>query len=316
MVGDSSARLRTKVAYVVLAHSDPQLFGRLIKRIAGPFVSCFVHVDAKAPIEPFLASVADVPQVYFVKPRLRVMWAGFSQVESTLLTIEKALEGTCKECSHIVIISGADYPLAGNEEIIDFFQRNKQKQFIRRFLVASCGDSRQLWRVRGRHFRELADRFTHKRKPLFALEQFLKLWPRDLPSEFEIALGSNWVALTRECAAFCVKEARENRMLKTFFRPAFGPDEMFLHTIVQNSEFVSQASPVEHYVDITGPGGPFHYGNVHALVPKVPIVDLDEARSIVRDRGQKLFTRKLSSKLSLDVLAYLDSVADVSDQQY
>ncbi|MCJ2084426.1 beta-1,6-N-acetylglucosaminyltransferase [Methylobacterium sp. E-005] len=312
MALSTGARSQTKLAYVVLAHSDPQLFGRLMKRIANPSVSCFVHVDAKSPAEPFIRAATGIPRIKFVEPRLRVMWAGFSQVESTLLSIREAINETGDECTHIVIISGADYPLANNEEIIEFFQSRKRQQFIRRFLVADCGDERQLWRVKGRHFRELADRFTHKRKPLYALEQLLKFWPRDIPTEFQVALGSNWVALTRECALFCLEEAERNASLKSFFRPAFGPDEMFLHTIVQNSRFVDEASPVESYVDITGPGGPFYYGNVHALVPKVPIVDVEDAKLIVKNRGCKLFTRKLSSELSGDVLDYLDQVAGVA----
>jgi len=306
---DAQFHKETKLAYVVLAHSDPTLFGRLIRRLASPYVSFFVHVDAKSALEPFQAAVNNVHNVHFVSPRLRVMWAGFSQVESTLKSIELALSRTDIECSHIVIISGADYPLTHNNEILEFFQRNKNRQFIRRFLVAECGDPRQIWRIRGRHFRELADRFTHKRKPLFVLEQILKLCPRTIPKDFKVALGSNWVALTRNCASFCVREARSNPAYSAYFAPAFGPDEMYLHTIVQNSEFVSEASPLESYVDITGPGGPFYYGNVHALVPKVPITEIRDARIIMENRGVKLFTRKLSSTHSSNVLDYLDQAA-------
>ncbi len=84
---------------------------------------------------PFRRAVADLDRVRFVEPRVRVMWAGFSQVESTLVSLEAAIAGTSRACSHVVVISGADYPLAGNDEILDFFADNPGRQFIRRFAV-------------------------------------------------------------------------------------------------------------------------------------------------------------------------------------
>ena len=299
------------MAYVVLAHSDPALFGRLIRRLDDPRAISFVHVDRKAPLEPFRRAVAGLDRVRFVEPRVSVMWAGFSQVESTLLSLEAAIAGTGPGCSHILIISGADYPLTDNDEIADFFARHRGRQFIRRFAVMKCGDPRQLWRLRGRHFREWADRFTPQRKPLYALEQVLHLFPRRIPEGTTFALGSNWVALTRDCAIHCVERARRDRALVDFFRPAFGPDEMFLHTLVENSPFAAEADPIEPYVDITRIGGPFHYGNVHALTPKVPVCSAADADVILRARGVKLFTRKFSSSASAEALDRLDAMAGI-----
>ncbi len=307
----SGATEAAQVAYVVLAHSDPALFGRLMHRIDDPRACAFVHLDGKAALEPFKAAVADLDRVHFVEPRTRVMWAGFSQVESTLLTIEAAIAATDRRCSHIVVISGADYPLADNDEILEFFADHRDRQFIRRFAVMESGDARQLWRLRGRHFREWADRFTPQRKPLFALEQVLRLFPRRVPDGMTFALGSNWVAITRDCAIHCVERAKRDRALVDFFRPAFGPDEMFLHTLVENSPFAAEADPIEPYVDITRIGGPFHYGNVHALTPNVPVRTAAEADAILAKRGRKLFTRKFSSTASAAALDRLDAAAGV-----
>ena len=298
-----------RVAYVVLAHSDPALFGRLMHRLDDPRAAAFVHLDGKAPLAPFRRAAADLDSLRFIESRVRVMWAGFSQVESTLVSLEAAIAGTSRDCSHVVVISGADYPLVGNDEILDFFADNPGRQFIRRFAVMESGDPRQMWRLRGRHFREWADRFTPQRKPLYALEQMLHLFPRRLPEGTTFALGSNWVALTRDCAIHCVERARRDRALVDFFRPAFGPDEMFLHTLVENSPFAAEADPVEPYRDITTIGGPFHYGNVHALTPNVPVRTAAEAEAILAGRGRKLFTRKFSSTASAAALDRLDAAA-------
>jgi len=295
-----------RIAYIVLAHGDPLLFGRLMHRLNHPDAAAFVHLDKKSPLTPFEEQTSSLPNVHLLHNRIHVMWAGFSQCESTLLTFEAALAGTDERCTHFIVISGADYPLASNREILDFFAQRPQRQFIRRFDLMASGDSHQTWRIRGRFFREWADRFTWKRRPLFAIERMLRLFPRRLPQGTRFAAGSNWVALTRDCASYCVDKARNDHRLTDFFRPAFGPDEIFLHTLVENSPFVDSASPIEPYVDISKIGGPFAYGNVHALTPKVPITTAEDAEAILASRGEKLFTRKLSSKRSQAALDVFD----------
>jgi hypothetical protein len=297
------------IAYIVLAHGDPQLFGRLMHRLSHPDAAAFVHLDKRSPLAQFAEQVRTLPNVHFVADRIHVKWAGFSQCRSTLLTFKAALAATDERCSHFVVISGADYPLASNREILDFFRKRPRQQFIRRFDLMSSNDSHQTWRIRGRFFREWADRFTWKRRPLFVLERMLRLLPRRLPKGVRFAAGSNWVALTRECAAYCVEKADNDRRLTDFLRPAFGPDEIFLHTLVENSPYVDQASPIEPYVDISKIGGPFAYSNVHVLTPKVPITTSEDATAILASRGEKLFTRKLSSSRSQAALDVFDKAA-------
>jgi hypothetical protein len=303
---EPSHALEIRLAYIVLAHSDPQLFGRLMRRLSHPDVAAFVHIDKRAALAPFEEQVRNLPNIHFLKNRIHVKWAGFSQIESALRAFEAALAATDERCTHFVIISGADYPLVSNREILDFFAKRPQQQFIRRFDLMTSGDSHQTWRVRGRFFREWADRFTWKRRPLFILERLFRLRPRRLPKGVRFAAGSNWVALTRDCIAYCVGKARTDHELIDFFRPAFGPDEIFLHTLVENSPFVDQATPIEPYVDISKIGGPFAYSNVHALTPKVPITTAAEAEAILASRGEKLFTRKLASDRSEPALDAFD----------
>lgn len=295
-----------KLAYIVLAHSDPEMFGRLMRRLNHPHVAVFVHVDGRSDQGSFAAAVEGLANVHFVADRVRARWAGFSLVTSTLRAFELALANTSDACTHFVVISGADYPLVSNKTILDFFAAQPERQFIRRFSLLESGDAFQMWRVRGRYFREWADRFTWKRRPLFVLERMFRLFPRRAPAGIRVVLGSQWVALTRSCVAYCVARARDDRQLTRFFRPSFAPDEMFIHTLVENSPFAAQAGPVEPYRDITGIGGPFHYSNVHILPPEVPIVSAAEARQVLKDRGDKLFTRKLSSTQSDAALAVFD----------
>ncbi len=277
-----------------------------MRRIDHPGVAVFVHLDGKAPLEPYEQQVTGLRNVYLVSNRVNSRWAAFSLVEATIRAFELALAKTGNECSHFVLISGSDYPIASNAEITDFFRRNPNRQFIRRFAIMESGDEHQIWRIRGHFFREAADRNTWKRKPLYVLERILRLFPRKLPDNVRFVLGSQWVALTRDCAAYCVERTRTEKRLVDFFRPSFAPDEIFLHTLVENSRFAEQTTPIEPYVDITEIGGPFAFSNVHALTAKVPITTAEDAQAILDSRGEKLFTRKLISDKSQAALDVFD----------
>lgn len=299
------------VVYLVLAHADPEHFSRLLRRLSHPSVAFVVHVDAKAKLAPFRAAAEGIPGVSFVERRLRVMWAAFSQVESTLRAMEEALTRTGPDCTHFIVLSGADYPTVPNGDILKLLRDNPRRQFIRRFDILNCGDRRQVWRLKGWHFRELADRNTWRRKPLFAIEQMLyRLKPKSLPRAITFASGSNWCALTRNCAAHCVSVARGDPTFTALFRHMFGPDEIFLHTIVQNSPFAGEAGPMEPYMDVTELGGPWRYGNLHFLNPILPICTAEEAEAILRDASGFVFARKFGSATSAEALATIDRALD------
>ncbi len=299
------------VAYLILAHSDPDHFGRLLRRLAHPRAGFVVHVDVKSDRGPFERAAENIANVTFVENRVRVMWAGFSQVQSTLHTIEAASVATTRACTHFVILSGGDYPLVANDVILDHFAASQHRQFIRRWDILNCGDAHQQWRLRGYHFRELADRFTWKRRPLFAIERTLRAFPRRYPSDLTFAAGSNWVALTRDCALHCADVARSNPAFMALFRNTFASDEIVFHTLVQNSPFVDEAEPLEPYVDVTGPGGPWHYDNLHYLNPIEPIRSAEEAVRILAERKpNQLFARKFGTATSGAALAVIDASID------
>lgn len=298
------------IAYLVLAHADPVHFGRLLRRLSDPRVRFIVHVDAKARQDAFERAAASVPNVVFVSDRVRVRWAAFSMVEAMLRLIEVGLAATDERCSHFVLLSGADYPIAPNDRILDVLQREPRRQYLRRFDILACGDARQIRRVRGHHFREWADRHTIWRKPLFALERALDLFPRRMPQQLRMTSGSQWWALSRDFAAYCAKTARADPSFCASFRQMFAPDEIFFHTILDNSPYADQAEPIEPYLDVTALGGPWQYGNLHFLNAIEPIRTAEEARAIFSSHGDKLFARKFLSAVSAEALDTIDRAID------
>jgi hypothetical protein len=300
---------RHSIAYLVLAHSDPVHLRRLLKRLQRENVAFYVHIDGKADIDPFKHATADIEPIYFCEPRVKVTWAAFSVVEATLRILEMALAHEDLTCNRFVLLSGADYPIASNEEINHFFSLYPEREFIRGFSLVKS-DKYQAWKVRGWHFRELAPRNSWLRPPLFALERTLRLFPRRLP-DLMLVCGSQWWGLTRACAQFCVDFSRSAPDLVGPFKSMFAPDEIFFHTAVHNSPYAAQADLIEPFADdVTKSGSLRFYANLHYL-PGDWIHTLDNARAALEARPRKLFARKFASDHSYPALKFIDQNLDV-----
>ncbi|HEY1541564.1 MAG TPA: beta-1,6-N-acetylglucosaminyltransferase [Xanthobacteraceae bacterium] len=290
------------ITYLILAHEDPFHLSALTNRLDAPGVRFHVHVDAKADIMPFRRLVAALPNVRFCEPRVAVTWAAFSVVEATLRLVEAALDDEGR-CGRLVLLSGADYPLATNAEIRRFFEQHPRRQFIRRFPILE-GDPVQAWKVRGRHFRGLAPRHSLWRLPLFGFERALRVVPRRMPRDWPLMCGSQWWALTADCARYCLEFPLERPDILRFFRNVFAPDETFFHSVVHNSIFAGNAEPVEAFShDVTTSGSLACYANLHHL-PGTTISTSEHAA--VALRSGKLFARKFSSRSSIQAVRAID----------
>jgi hypothetical protein len=295
-----------RVVFIVLAHDQPQALARLIGRLHSPEVGVVVHLDGRADPAPFRAALEGLDGVHLVDHPVKARWAAFSLVEATMRAMRTALRLWGTTPSHHVVLSGADYPLRSADRIVDFLQRNAEREFIRRFDPFDAGDARQIQRIRGRHFRQLADRNTPARKPLFVAETLLRAFPRRLPQDIRFTIGSQWIALSTACVAWCLRYADEHPEFTGLFRGMFAPDEIFFHTLVENSPFAAAAGPVEPYYEVTELGGPWRYGNLHYLHPIVAITDPADLEEAIGD-PDVLFARKFHPAHSGAVLDAIDA---------
>lgn len=304
-------RRQFSVAYLILAHSDPGQLRRLLKRLESDQASFYVHVDDKADIEAFRRATEDIEAVHFCERRCNVMWAAFSVVEATLRLLEAALVGESGELTRFVLLSGADYVIASNQRILRFFERHPQREFLRGFDLREAGDT-QLRRMRRRHLRQFAPRYSLLRMPLSAIEGGMRLFPRHLPSDIVFVCGSQWWALTRDCAKYCLDFTWSNPDFVKLFKSSFAPDEMFFHTLVHNSPNASKADPLEPFVDdVIRSGSLRFYSNLHYLPgADAWIRTSDEANAALNGPPGKLFARKFSSSGSVQAMDIIDQTID------
>ena len=116
-----------KIAYLILAHANPQHLDLLIKAISDTDSAIFIHIDKKSDMEIFSNIKGD--NIHFIKKRVNVYWGEFSQVTAIINLIHAALFSSVIH-QRLVLISGVDYPIKPKNYIKNLFEAHHDKEFI------------------------------------------------------------------------------------------------------------------------------------------------------------------------------------------
>lgn len=284
-------------AYLILAHHQPRHLARLIRALDGEDVFFFVHIDRKSKPDDFLDILPFQDNVIVVKDRVRVHRFDFSQVKAALATLSAASEfgaGFDRYC----LLSGSDFPIKSNAEIRSAL--GSKTQFIRIDAEAipqkyhlGYGSSRfPFGALRGR-----------LRRLLYAL-------PGRAYKKMPIYGGSQWWALTGECAAYILRFVRDNADYVRYMRFTPVADETFFHSIVKASPFSPDIShDFERGGDprafVKSPDHGCHYIDwdpARAVLPKV--LGLEDLGKLARSPA--LFARKFQERESSALLNELE----------
>ena len=290
-----------KVAYLVVAHSNPQLLKREIHLLSSGDCAFFIHVDQKSNIEEFNEIRGE--NVFFSERRLPVYWGGFSVVQAVLLLLQQALDRRDK-FDYCVLLSGSNYPLRSGKYIHTFLKENRGVEFMN--IVRIPNEERgmplskinRFWFEPDKPIRRLVTRILAKlglaqrdhRKSLGSLEPYA---------------GDMWWALTKDACQYVLEFVERNPQVEKYFQTTAAPDEMFFHTILGNSAFASRIQRSLYYQDWSAHGlHPAVIDDRHvALFETQDKVWLDD----IWGSGEALFTRKLSDE-RLDLAQRIDDL--------
>ena len=199
-------------------------------------------------------------------------------------------------------ISGVDYPLKSQDEIHDFFASCGNRQFVA-YDWNGIKDGRFLNRVQYYHFFSniigknrgasiLICLLSKLDGVMLAIQHFLKI----NRVSYKFYKGSQWFSITKEATVAILKE--KNNILNRY-RFTLAPDEAWLQTFMQESEFVGQiadsnlryikwiqgkASPetltMEDYENMVGSGKlfarKFDWDKDHGVILKLRINNIGE----------------------------------------
>lgn len=292
-----------RLAYIVLAHTDPAHIARLCRKLAAD-ADVYVHIEAHSELEPFRAPVADLANVRFVEPRLHCRWGSWNAVAATVSLLENALRGG--DYDRIVFLQGLDYPIKPAGEIRAFFEAHRDTEFLRACDVTASDDPYFKEMCRVVFFRSEEDIFH---KVLEKVMQHGKIYLRSglVPTEtgkVHAFWGSAQWALTGACARYVVDFYHSQPTFNKWFRNAFPIDEMYFATVVMNSPFREKTSA----------GGPepakpglVNWRNLHYFEYPGSIRVYEEKDHEFIGGLQELYIRKVNTAQSTPLLDKLDA---------
>ncbi|XCN75094.1 MAG: beta-1,6-N-acetylglucosaminyltransferase [Candidatus Electrothrix aestuarii] len=281
-----------KIAYLILAHNNPKQLHRLVKSLASSSSGIFVHIDRKSDIKNFSEVMNE--SVSFSRERVAVYWRDFSIVEATLILLREAV-AHIDQFDYYVVLSGNDYPLRSQAYIINFFNKNKGREFMNIIQMPCKRAGKPLFRLT-----------TYKPRPG---DSKLSKTICKIPSRLLSALsyrrdyqlyfqglqpyaGSAWWALSREACQHILHFIEEEKQLIDFYKNTINPDESLFQTILGNSPYQSRIVRNVTYTDWSG-------GRAHPINLTERHLEFFQKKPIILEdiygKGELLFARKFSN---------------------
>lgn len=279
----------TLPAVVVLAHANPAHLHRLVAALQP--MPVFLHIDAGTEDDVAARLVDGLPDTVRLLPRRATGWASFGLVDAELEGYRAALAGT--DAEHLVLCTGADYPLAGADRIIA-----------------------ELDGLRGRSWAELTRLPIPDWGPLGGYDRFVlrhrvrdrrRTWspiPRPWPRGLRPAGGSQLKVLARPHAQRLLDLLDARPALTAYFRGVWVPDETLVPSVLSSrfsgidvaAEFVD--APPPWYID---------WGQKPSPSPRwLGVADLPALRAARARDVPALFARKFDDS-SYEVLDAIDA---------
>lgn len=210
-----------KYAVCILAHKEPELLSRLVKKTVSDNTKIYIHLDKKSDINDFL----HIKDAKFIDSRVKVYWGGRSVVRAMYNLICEVVKDN--ECDYLLFISGQDYPLVLPSEYDNII--DKSKNYIEYSALPRNDWFRGgLERIHYYYF------FENKKKPIAKILVKIqrKIGIRRKPG-MKVYAGSQWININIETAKTIVSNWEK---YYRYFKYTGIPDEIFFQTLVMNSE--------------------------------------------------------------------------------
>jgi len=182
----------------------------------------YIHLDKKIDIETH-RDLFDLPNVYFVKNRIDIKWAGYTTAEAALSGVREITASGIKY-GFINLITGQDYPIKSPEYI------GKEFMFFKD-IENDWTEARQ--RVEKYHFTDMS--FRGRYAIQFFLNSFMP--KRKFPLNIKLYGKETFWTLSPDCAKYVVDTIDSNPKLRRFLRFTWGSDEFIFQSIIMSSPF-------------------------------------------------------------------------------
>lgn len=243
-----SEKNNMKIAYLILAHKNPEQLSCLINQIKTDDVYFFIHIDIKSRIEDFQNETNKTEaNIKYISNRKNGQWGDFGIVQATLNLINEAASTSFFD--YYILLSGMDFPIKKNSDIINFLNANNGKSFIS-YSKMPLNELNYggLDRVTGYSYTinkkrqtfvpfRLKPKFNFKGHVLNILLGLVSLpkGRRKPPKEIKcFYYGSQWWMLHKTTINYILEFLGKNPDYLAFHNHTLIPDEIFFQTILLN----------------------------------------------------------------------------------
>lgn len=230
-----------KHAYLIMAHNDDLVFQTLIELLDDERNDIFIHMDKKNKSYNFKKTEAICKKAHvYHSDRICVCWGGYSQIQTELLLLKFAISKGKYRYYHL--LSGQDLPIKNQRVIHDFFDNHEEE-----FVHVSLGPLNKkdykgalgyYSRVSLYHFFLNKWRISKLWKIfIFLITQIQWIFGVDRVrnSGVKFYYGHNWFSITHDLACYILEN--EQQISDLYGNHTRCCDEIFLQTLVMNSEF-------------------------------------------------------------------------------
>lgn len=240
-----------KHAYLICAHSQFELLKKLIIMLDDKDNDIYIHIDKKSRnfLKSEFENICTYSKVHFTK-RIKVYRGHSSQIEAELILLEAAIKG---EYDYYHLLTGQDLPIKTRQEIKDFFENNNGGEFVS-FDENDCKTNSFLYRLLYYHFyisaNGLAGKIVNKLKKYSIQLQKIIGINRLKSIDMHFKKGSAYFDITHQLAEYIVHKMRTDKAFAKLFRYTSCGDEVFVQSILYNSDFMKNRFSVgTRYID-------------------------------------------------------------------
>ncbi len=219
-----------KIAHLILAHNNPGQLESLVKSLTYKDDAIYIHLDKKTDCSHF-KRLANLPNVSFIKQRVKVTWGACNIVLATINGFKEIL-ASGKNYDYLNLLSGADYPLQHPAALHQYLSAHKGKAFMSYAKMHSEWQE-ALPRVEQYHLnnfefpgRYVAQKLVNRMLP-----------KRNIPSGLVPVGRSQWFTIPLNCVKHIVEYWDKNNRLRHFTKFTWAPDEFIFQTILYNSPY-------------------------------------------------------------------------------
>lgn len=278
-----------KIAFLIVAHSQPNYLGTLLTLLQHKNVSVYVHIN---PIfldqfQHIIAKYQSSSIQFF--SQYKIHWGGRGLIDVEKLLLSKAYEN--EDNKRFIFMTGSDIICKPIQTIIDFFNReqNKEYQFIQYFKLPVNGWGGNGGMDRLDHY-HLFDIININRKWARRLDKLLNMFQtmmgiHRLKSYENYYGGEGWWNINRDGANILLDHLNDKNIMKSY-NYTFAADEILPQTVLANQPSLKLCNKTFRYQDWTTNPAPGIITERH--LDKIKQEDIFFTRKIDENRSEKI----------------------------